>query len=117
MPVTKSATKKLRQDRKKEQVNDAFRDKLEIAFRKVEKKHDPKLLSEAISLLDKSVKKNLIHENKSNRLKSKLAKLYSQKQTVLSPKILKKTKKSKTATSQTTAAATKRSKSSTQVVT
>ncbi|MFI5265360.1 MAG: 30S ribosomal protein S20, partial [Candidatus Levyibacteriota bacterium] len=72
MPVIKSAIKKLRHDRVKEKENNLFRKKLEQAFSTAQKTRTPKAISMAFSVIDKGVKKNLIHKNKAKRMKSKL---------------------------------------------
>lgn len=80
MPVIKSAIKKLRKDKKREKENNAFRNNVEQAIKKAKKGKTVKLVSEAFSLLDKSVKKNLLHKNKAARVKSALSKLITQPQ-------------------------------------
>jgi small subunit ribosomal protein S20 len=76
MPVIKSAIKKLRQDRVREAKNDLFRKELRDALRAV-KKPTAKFtsLQNLHSLIDKGVKKNLIHTNKAARMKSQTAKI------------------------------------------
>lgn len=75
MPLTRSAIKKQRQDRKREIQNQEFKEKLINALKKAKKLKKPEILKDAISLVDKAVKKNLFHKNKAARLKSSLAKL------------------------------------------
>lgn len=74
MPVIKSAIKKLKQDKKTEKANDEFRHALKIALSVAKKQKSAKSVKSAVSLLDKAVKKNIIHQNKANRLKSKISK-------------------------------------------
>jgi small subunit ribosomal protein S20 len=76
MPVIKSAIKKLRQDRVREARNDNYRKELRDILRAV-KKPTAKFstLQDAHSIIDKGVKKNLMHANKAARMKSQVAKL------------------------------------------
>lgn len=73
MPVTKSAIKKLAQDRKREVANDALRRKLREAVKKTTKKEES--LDKVFSIIDKAAKNKLIHKNKAARLKSALSKV------------------------------------------
>lgn len=75
MPVIKSAIKKLRKDTKRTSENDKFRRELELALRDAKKTKSSKSASHATSLVDKAVKKNLMHKNKAARVKSSLSKL------------------------------------------
>jgi len=75
MPVTKSAQKKLRQDKRKTLQNK----NLENLFKKMvkEAKKNPRVenIKKAVSAVDKSAKKNIIHRNKAASIKSTLYKL------------------------------------------
>src|SRR3990167_6037005 len=73
MPVIKSAIKKLRKDRKREKENDTLRAKLERAIRTARK--SPAKTNEAYSVIDRAVKRHIIHQNKAARLKYPLSKL------------------------------------------
>lgn len=75
MPVIKSAIKKLRRDRKREKENDAFRHSLDRAIRLAKKSKSAKAVSDAVSIVDRAVKKNVIHKNRAARIKSSLSKL------------------------------------------
>ncbi|OGH10519.1 MAG: hypothetical protein A2857_00840 [Candidatus Levybacteria bacterium RIFCSPHIGHO2_01_FULL_36_15] len=75
MPLTRSAIKKLRKDRKIEKKNESFKQELRRALKKAEKEKKSEQITQAISLTDKAVKKNIYHKNKAARLKSNLAKL------------------------------------------
>ncbi|MBI2420670.1 MAG: 30S ribosomal protein S20 [Candidatus Levybacteria bacterium] len=88
MPVTKSAQKKLRQDKKRQITNKTLRETLKKSLKKTIKNPDLKKISEATRVIDKAVKKSLIHKNKAARLKSRLSKLVK-----TSPKPVKKEKK------------------------
>ncbi|MBP6913163.1 MAG: 30S ribosomal protein S20 [Candidatus Levybacteria bacterium] len=72
MPVIKSAIKKLRRDKKVAIENGLFRNKLETAIRVAKKSKSDKDISSAFSVIDKAVKKHLIHKNKGSRIKSAL---------------------------------------------
>ncbi len=94
MPVTKSAKKKLRQDKKRTLENKKIKNLLRDAIKKARKNPSEKNIIQATKLIDKAVKKYIIHKNKAARLKSSLSKLLSKKvKTAISPK--KTTKKSK----------------------
>jgi len=79
MPVIKSAKKKLRADRKRESANKKIEVLVRLSIKKAQRKPTPKSIQEAFSIIDKSVKKNIIHKNKAARLKSKLSKLLNKK--------------------------------------
>jgi len=74
MPVIKSSIKKLRKDRKREVVNDKFRDELKNAIRKAKKSKTILNINRATSIIDKGVKRNILHKNKAARIKSSLSK-------------------------------------------
>ncbi|MDO8620959.1 MAG: 30S ribosomal protein S20 [Candidatus Levybacteria bacterium] len=94
MPVTKSAKKKLRQDKKRTLENRKAKNLLRDAIKKGRKNPSEKNIIQATKLIDKAVKKYIIHKNKAARLKSSLSKLISKKgQATISPK--KPVKKSK----------------------
>jgi ribosomal protein S20 len=75
MPVIKSAKKKLKQDIKKEKVNNLFRKELKAAIKEAQKNKNVEKIKKAVVFIDKAVKKNLIHKNKAARMKSRLSKL------------------------------------------
>ena len=75
MPVTKSARKKLRKDRKREIQNRKTEASLEKFIRDTKKSPSVKKIEEAFSLIDRASKRNIIHKNKAGRLKSSLSKL------------------------------------------
>ena len=77
MPIIKSALKKLRADKKRQQVNKAIKSKainLISLFRR-EKKSEG--LASVFSAIDRAAKKRVFHPKKADRLKSRLAKLLS----------------------------------------
>ena len=97
MPVIKSAKKKLRQDIKREKINDFLRKTLKDALKDARKSKTAEKVKKAVALTDKAVKKNLIHKNKAARIKSRLSKLIksplAKTKTVVAP--VKKTKTTK----------------------
>jgi len=95
MPVIKSAQKKLRKDRGRTKRNKIFSERLKAALKKAKKTPTEKNIKDAVILVDKAVKNNIIHKNKAARVKSRLSKLIkkpSKKTTQVKPKSLKKTK-------------------------
>lgn len=75
MPIIKSAKKKLRQDRKREKINNKQRHLLKEALKSVKKSGASQASRKAVKLIDKMAKKHLLHKNKAARLKSRIAKL------------------------------------------
>lgn len=77
MANTKSAEKKIRQDRKRRAANRAQRSRLRTLIRKVTAEKDPAAAAEALkaaeAMLDRFATRNLIHRNKAARKKSQLA--------------------------------------------
>lgn len=74
MPITKSATKALKQSHKKHEQNLKIKKGLKDAIKNTKNEKD---LEKAQSVIDKAVKTNYIHKNKAARLKSRLAKRIS----------------------------------------
>jgi small subunit ribosomal protein S20 len=105
MPILKSAIKKLRRDKKKEKENDLFRHEVEKAVKVAKKTKNKKSVSEAFSIVDKAIKKGLLHKNKGSRIKSSLGKTSIQK----NPISKTVSKKVKPASSKTKATAKKSS--------
>ena len=78
MPLIKSAKKKLKQDKKRTEMNAKYISAYKKIIEKIKKKKAGKgadLIKQAYKALDKAVKKNIIHKNKASRLKSSVAKL------------------------------------------
>ena len=75
MPVTKSAKKKLRKDRKREDRNDRVYSLLKRLIKKAKKHPSEKAVREVVALADKAGRHHIIHKNKVARIKSSLAKL------------------------------------------
>lgn len=81
MPIIKSAKKKMRQDKKRTVQNKQYETAYKRIIEKV-KKHKKgnktaDLLKQAYKVIDKAAKKNIIHKNKANRLKSSIARTLS----------------------------------------
>lgn len=93
MPVTKTAKRALRSSKKKKAVNQKIRARLEASIRTAKKEKTPSSVREAISVVDKAAKKNVIHKNKAGRIKSTLSKLGSNPFKKSSAKTSKKTTK------------------------
>jgi len=72
MPVTKSAKKALRVDRRRTVVNRKIREKLRVALKEARQDLSKTNIEKAQSVLDRAAKKNVIHKNKASRLKSRL---------------------------------------------
>lgn len=86
MPITKSATKKMRQDVVKTSRNKVKREQLRDTIKSVEDAVKTgavdklvELVKAAFKMIDKAAKWNIIHENNAARKKSLLAKLTNQK--------------------------------------
>lgn len=79
MPQHKSASKRMRQDRVIRDRNAAVRSQMRTAIKKVrqtaEKEEAQKSLLSAVSIIDKTVSKGVIHKNTADRYKSRLTKL------------------------------------------
>lgn len=78
MPIIKSAVKKVRKDKVRTERNKKRELSVKALVKKVRTSKSTKDLQAAFSALDKAAKVNLIHPNKSARLKSRLSKLMSQ---------------------------------------
>ena len=77
MPITRSAIKKVRKDKVRTARNSKRENSLKAKVKKARLTKSAKDLKAAFSALDKAAKVNLIHPNKSARLKSRLSKLMS----------------------------------------
>lgn len=73
MPISKAAKKANRTSTKKYQANLEFKKTLKDTIKKVSAKN----LNHVISVIDKAVKKHLLHQNKAARMKSALSKKFS----------------------------------------
>lgn len=79
MPITKSAQKALRKDKRKTMVNLPIKTSYREAVKTMRQKPTLENLTKASIILDRAAKKKVIHKNKAARLKSKLVKLLSKK--------------------------------------
>ncbi len=75
MPVTQSAKKALRRDQRRARINKQIKEKIKATLKQARKNPNQKNLELAFSTLDRAAKKKFIHQNKANRLKSRLNKL------------------------------------------
>jgi small subunit ribosomal protein S20 len=75
MPVTKSAKKALRRDRRRAVINKKIKEKVRAAIKKFRQNPSKKVLREVYKAIDRAAKKKVFHKNKASRLKSRLAKL------------------------------------------
>lgn len=74
MPVTQSAKKALRRDKRRAIINKRIKEKMKAALKKAKERPTKQNLALAYSALDRAVKKKIIHKNKAARLKSGLMK-------------------------------------------
>ncbi len=72
MPVTKSAKKALRRDRRRTETNKLIRQQLKKTIAKTKRLKSAKTLLEAYRIIDRAAKKGVIHKNKAARLKHRL---------------------------------------------
>lgn len=75
MPNTASATKALRQSKRKKVNNDRIKKSYKGAVRVMRETPSQEALNAASSSLDKAAKKHVILQSKADRLKSRLANL------------------------------------------
>lgn len=79
MPQIKSAIKRVRREETRTAQNKQFLHRMRTAMKKFEnavennEEKAPELLQEATRQLDKAAQKKIIHKNKANREKSRLA--------------------------------------------
>jgi small subunit ribosomal protein S20 len=74
MPITKSAIKKLRSDKKKAVFNRATKTKAKTAIDNFKSLLSLESLSQAFSAVDKAAKKGVIKKGKADRIKARLSK-------------------------------------------
>lgn len=79
MPVTKSAKKKLRQDKKRELKNSRIENLVKKSIKKVRRELSKSTFENAVKTIDKATQKNIIAKNKAARIKSRLSKLFKNK--------------------------------------
>jgi len=76
MPITHSAIKKLRVDKRKTEHNKRIKRTLKVALKEAISSSKPEALIKAYSTLDKAAKRGIIHKNTASRKKSNLAKQF-----------------------------------------
>lgn len=74
MPITTSAKKAFRRDKRRTIVNRRIKNKMKLAIKAAKTSGGKKLISRSYSAIDQAAKKNLIHKNKAARLKSQISK-------------------------------------------
>lgn len=79
MPITKSAIKKQRSDRKKAGFNKSTKTKTKTAIDAFKKALSTESLSKVFSMVDKAAKKGVLKKGKADRIKARLAKKVSPK--------------------------------------
>jgi len=79
MPITSSATKKLRVDKRKTLINKKVRTQALKAIKQFRVKPEEKKLASVFSSIDKTAKRKIFHTKKADRLKSRLSKLVAKK--------------------------------------
>ena len=95
MPITSSAKKALRRDKRRQTVNYKVRANVKKAIDTIRKgSNDPKDLSRMQSILDKAAKTKFFHPKKASRIKSRLNKLVKSRSEKLATAKPKKVKKS-----------------------
>ncbi|MBI4034922.1 MAG: 30S ribosomal protein S20 [Candidatus Chisholmbacteria bacterium] len=72
MPITQSAQKSWRRDRRRAGVNARVRGVMKAAVREARQKPSVKKMRVAYRSVDRAAKKGVIHKNKAARLKSRL---------------------------------------------
>ncbi len=75
MPILKQAKKKMRHDTIRREQNELKLQQLKKAVQTTRKKPTAANLVKAFSVIDKTAKPGLLHQNRASRLKSRLAKL------------------------------------------
>lgn len=87
MPIIKSAIKKVRKDKQRTKKNNERSTALKALLKKARNSKTAKDLQAVYSALDKAAKVNLIHPNKSARLKSRLSKSLPKSKEVVTKKL------------------------------
>lgn len=96
MPVLKSAKKALRVSKRRKGENERTRKTLQQTTKAFRESPNPASLAKIYSVIDRAVKKNVIHKNKASRLKGSLAKLVKATSNVKGVKKPTKSKSSRT---------------------
>jgi len=85
MPNLKTAKKNLRKAQKRTIMNKKYKNRIDYLIKKIKKglkdgvKNLQELLINFYKVVDKAAKEKVIHKNKANRIKSKIAKLIKNK--------------------------------------
>lgn len=79
MPVLQSSKRTLRRQRRRATINKRVREAYKEAVKAMRAEPSETHLKEAFSQLDKAAKKGVIHQNKADRLKSRLSNLLGSK--------------------------------------
>ncbi len=79
MPITKSAKKKLRKDKKRTLHNKKIKQLIKKVLKQAKEEKTDKTVRQAISLVNKAAKKRIIHKNKASRITARLTKFIHQK--------------------------------------
>lgn len=95
MPVTKSAIKKLRKDKKRGLRNNNVRQALKDLIKKAKKNPSKAIISKTFAATDKAAKHNLIPKNKAARIKSSLSKLIKETPKAKTSEVKQKSPKAK----------------------
>lgn len=72
MPITSSARKKQRVDRRKTVINKPILKKMKSAVKEAKSSPSKETIKKAYSAVDRAVKKNMIKKNRASRIKSRL---------------------------------------------
>ncbi len=75
MPITTSALKALRQEKRRTAVNKPVRSRVKSTTDSFKAAPSLESIKSVFSALDRAAKKHIIHKNKAARLKSRLSKL------------------------------------------
>lgn len=92
MPITSSAIKKLRVDKRKTLRNKQIKTQALKAIKDFRGKPEEKKLAKVFSSIDKAAKKRIFHPKKADRLKSRLNKLVGKKKTTKKKTVASKKK-------------------------
>lgn len=79
MPITSSAIKKLRVDKRKTLINKKVKTQAMKLIKDFRVKPEEKKLAKVFSSIDKAAKRKIFHTKKADRLKSRLNKLVAKK--------------------------------------
>ena len=77
MPLLKHAKKKLKQDKKRTELNKNVKETYKKLVKKAKVELTPESMNKAFSAVDKAAKKFVIPNNKASRVKSALAKVFA----------------------------------------